>query len=86
MQWGTDVSEDAKIDPDKLKAALKAQQASESATEADDRKRKYNSLSTASMGVTDEEMEAYRLRRARDFDPLTDGKAGVDAGNGFQYV
>ena len=86
MTWGTDVSEDAQIDPEKLRAALKAQTASEAVIEADDRKRKYNSLENASAGVTDEEMEAYRLRKGRDFDPLLGGKSGEDAGNGFKYV
>jgi pre-mRNA-processing factor SLU7 len=37
----------------------------------DDRKRKYNSLNTSSeLDVTEEEMEAYRLRKERGADPM----------------
>ena len=52
----------------------------------DDRKRKYNSLTDPNKGVTDEEMEAYRLRKARMEDPMAQAKAGEVAGNGYDYV
>ena len=48
-----------------------------------DRKRAYNS--TYSDEVTEEEMEAYRLKRARDFDPAAEKGAGAGTA-GYDYV
>ena len=44
--------------------------------ETDERKRKYNV--TATNDVTEEEMEAYRLSKRRDEDPM----AGLGSGTG----
>ncbi|EIE20936.1 hypothetical protein COCSUDRAFT_30554 [Coccomyxa subellipsoidea C-169] len=54
----------------KLKAALKRERAAQAAAvEKDERKRKYNSLAGGEE-VTAEEMEAYRMTRARADDPM----------------
>ena len=82
--WGTDTSSDAVIDAVKVKAAIRRQEEDEAAgLERDDRKRKYNSLAGSSAGVTDEEMEAYRLRKARADDPMAQSGA---AQNGYDFV
>lgn len=75
-----------RIDPEKLQAALKAQEEEEGNVEEDDRKRKFSSLGNAGLGVTDEEMEAYRLRKARADDPVLNKSAGESAGDGYDYV
>ena len=68
--WGTEVSGDVELDEEKLKAALKRQRAAQAAAaEVDDRKRKYNSFAGGEE-VTPEEMEAYRMTRARADDPM----------------
>ncbi|BDA42492.1 Pre-mRNA-splicing factor SLU7 [Coccomyxa sp. Obi] len=68
--WGTEVSGDVELDEEKLKAALKRQRAAQAAAaELDDRKRKYNSFAGGEE-VTPEEMEAYRMTRARADDPM----------------
>lgn len=54
----------------------------EDASERDDRKRKYNSA--VSSEVTEEEMEAYMLKKKRQDDPLF--KAGAAGPGGFDYV
>ncbi len=67
--WGTDVG-DVTLDEEKLKAALKMERAAQAAAvEKDERKRKYNSLAGGEE-VTAEEMEAYRMTRARADDPM----------------
>lgn len=84
--WGTETAQDAIIDQAKVKAAMKRQEEEEAAgLEQDERKRKYNSLSSGA-GVTDEEMEAYRLRKARTDDPMAQHAAGSTAQNGYDYV
>ncbi|KAK9835182.1 hypothetical protein WJX81_004076 [Elliptochloris bilobata] len=68
--WGTDVAEDLGLDDARLAAALRAQEAADAVPlEADERKRAYNSVSGGAE-VTAEEMEAYRLKKARMEDPL----------------
>jgi pre-mRNA-processing factor SLU7 len=57
----------AQVDKEKVKAALKNFDR-EDATK-DERKRKYNSMN-AEVDVTEEEMEAYRLRKERGADPM----------------
>lgn len=107
--WGTDVDPNLKLDDAKLKAAIKAAEAAEREAAAadgggadvgDDRKRKYNSLNGESaVGVTPEEMEAWRLKRSRGDDPMAammakqkaaaaaNGGDGGDAGNGgYDFV
>lgn len=58
----------ASYDQDKLKKALRKEDQSREET-SDDRKRKYNSVSTE-VDVTEEEMEAYRMRKDRGSDPM----------------
>lgn len=82
--WGTEVAADIALDESKLAAALKAQEALQRGdVEVDDRKRKYNSMRDTGE-VTAEEMEAYRLKRARDDDPLEQMKKG--SMNGYELV
>jgi len=59
-----------KLDAKKLEAAVARQKAFEAApVETDDKKRGYNSF--ASTDVTPEDMEAYRMAKANDFnDPM----------------
>ena len=70
--WGTETEEGTELDRDKVKAALKKQARLErEALERDQSKRGYNSLGGAATDeVTAEDMEAYRLKRARADDPL----------------
>ena len=80
--WGTDVPEDLELDQARLAAAVRAQEAADAApAEADERKRGYNSVSGGAE-VTPEEMEAYRLKKARGEDPLAalggSGTGGYD--------
>ena len=87
-QWGGD-ARDVELDKDKLKAAMEAEEAkwTDGANdEDDDRKRKYNV--THSVDVTEEEMEAYRLKRPRAADPMAHVKAGDKAAGtgGYDYV
>ncbi|CAM9812327.1 unnamed protein product, partial [Laminaria digitata] len=65
------------LDEDKLKEALKKQQAflSKGGEEKDDRKRKYNSMTSSD--VTKEDMEAYRLTKANNDDPLANLSSDV---------
>jgi pre-mRNA-processing factor SLU7 len=68
--WGTETAEDVRLDEEKLRAALRKQRAAErERVETDERKRKYNSLAGGEQ-VTAEDMEAYRLTRARADDPM----------------
>ena len=69
--WGTDVGEDVELDKQKLEQALKKlDEREKKQQETDDRKRKYNSLATNEEMPTEEEMEAYRMKKARDEDPM----------------
>lgn len=84
--WGTDVPEDVQLDPEKLKAAIsRHEEAERQLSEQDERKRKYNSLADAD-GVTNEEMEAYRMRKARADDPMELAKQSGGAAGGYDYV
>ena len=56
----------AEIDKEKLKEALKKEEENE---KDDGKKRKYNSMN-ATNDVTEEEMEAYRLKKDRGDDPM----------------
>lgn len=85
--WGTDTASDAVMDQDKVKLAIKRQEEEEAAlADQDDRKRKYNSLAGSGNGVTDEDMEAYRLRKARADDPMARQVASTAGQNGYDYV
>lgn len=69
--WGTDVGEDVELDKEKLEQALKKlDEREKQQQQTDDRKRKYNSLTTDGEMPTEEEMEAYRMKKARDEDPM----------------
>jgi pre-mRNA-processing factor SLU7 len=62
-----DADPNAKVDKDKLKEALKKM---DQTHEADVKKRKYNSMA-AEVDVTQEEMEAYRMKKDRGADPMS---------------
>ena len=82
--WGADVDPDVKLDPAKLKRALAAYEDGGRAQQPlDERKRAYNSLAAdgGDGTVTAEEMEAWRLKRARAEDPLAQAGGG-DGGEG----
>lgn len=81
--WGAEVEPEVKLDPAKLKLALATYEDGNKAQQPpDDRKRTYNSLAGGDDTVTAEEMEAWRLKRARAEDPLSrpEGGAEGDAG------
>lgn len=85
-QWGTEAEEGVELDADKLAEALvKAREAAAVPLEHDERKRKYNSLVADGDEPTAEDMEAYRLTRARQSDPLAQMHAGVKAGGEGGY-
>jgi len=63
----------AEFDKEKLKAALRQEE--EQGLKQDANKRKYNSLNT-DVDVTEEQMEAYRLKKGRSDDPMA--KVGID--------
>lgn len=56
------------LDQDKLKEALKKAEQSKEET-GDDRKRKYHSMN-AEVNLTEEDMEAYRLKKEQKSDPM----------------
>jgi len=56
-------------DPKKVQDALKKVEKEDSSKADDDRKRKYHSMN-AQVDVTEEEMEAYRMRKERRDDPM----------------
>ncbi len=65
------MGEDVELDKQRLEEALrKLDERDKKQTEVDDRKRKYNSLQTDGEMPTEEEMEAYRMKKARDEDPM----------------
>ena len=59
----------AKVDQKRVKELLEKMDKEEDAESKDLRKRKYNSLKT-DVDVTEEEMEAYRVRKERGNDPM----------------
>ena len=63
----------ASFDKEKLKAAMLQEE--EHSTKRDENKRKYNSLGSE-VDVTEEQMEAYRLKKGRSDDPMA--KLGTD--------
>ena len=65
------MGEDVELDKQRLEEALrKLDERDKKQIEVDDRKRKYNSLQTDGEMPTEEEMEAYRMKKARDEDPM----------------
>ena len=80
--WGGDKDESVGLDETKLKEAIRKAAMEEDNTEADDRKRSFNSMHF-NTDVTPEEMEAYKLKKSRGIDdPLdiesTKGTDGYD--------
>ena len=76
--YGSAVDQHKEFDKDKLQAAMKRQQQQEeeAAAAMKGNKRKYNSLA-ADVNVTEEDMEAYRLRKGRGLDdPMGANLAG----------
>mmetsp|Transcript_11443 Transcript_11443/g.20312 ORF Transcript_11443/g.20312 Transcript_11443/m.20312 type:complete len:692 (-) Transcript_11443:205-2280(-) len=68
--YGEAVDQHKEFDKEKLQAAMKRQEEQEIGAKGEKNKRKYNSLS-AEVDVTEEDMEAYRLRKGRGTeDPL----------------
>jgi pre-mRNA-processing factor SLU7 len=67
-----DADPNAEVDKDKLKEALKKM---DDQSHQDVKKRKYNSMA-AEVDVTQEEMEAYRMKKDRGADPM--GKISSD--------
>lgn len=57
------------LDREKLQAALQKEEELNKTHTADERKRSYNSLKSSN-DVTEEEMEAYRLKKSRTDDPM----------------
>lgn len=80
------MAEDLQLDKQKLEAALRRQKELDGQNlEADDRKRKYNSLADGG-GVTEEEMEAYRMTKARENDPILRAMQSGGQEQGYDYV
>ncbi|KMT12813.1 hypothetical protein BVRB_4g089060 [Beta vulgaris subsp. vulgaris] len=67
--WGAEVPEDLVLDEKKLAESLNKEN-SRKKEEKDDRKRKYNV--SYDDNVTQEEMEAYRMKRVHHDDPMKD--------------
>eukprot|EP00976_Prorocentrum_cordatum_P111184 1195325-Prorocentrum_minimum.AAC.4 len=80
VQWGTDVPEGIQLDKEKLAEAIRKEEEREKGgEETNERKRGYNVTYTSE--VTEEEMEAYRLKKKRGEDPMAElggGTAGYD--------
>ena len=78
--WGGDVAEDVQLDPAKLMDALKREEARDRGEGCEDggdeRKRGYNV--SHDVDVTEEDMEAYRMKRQRKDDPMAAPDAGTD--------
>lgn len=63
------MAENIELDPKKLKEAIEKEELrSTNEAQLDDRKREYNV--SHDIDVTEEEMEAYRLKKRRTEDPL----------------
>jgi len=74
--WGSETA-DVELDDEKIKAALKKLDRQEKeAMEKEGSKDKFNSLAGGE-DVTPEEMEAWRMKRARGDDPVAAGTAGT---------
>jgi len=69
------------FDKKKLKEALKKEDRRQEEDDVDERKRKYNSM--GSVDVTEEEMEAYMLKKQRGDDPMAKVGGGV---GGYDFV
>ncbi|GMH33989.1 hypothetical protein BSKO_01823 [Bryopsis sp. KO-2023] len=82
--WGGGDTE-ASLDRSKVEAALKKMEADERNAESDERKRSYHSISANKCDVTKEEMEAYRIKKARTDDPMAAIEKGK-ATKGYEYV
>jgi hypothetical protein len=74
---GAEAPEDLQLDQKKLRAAIKRQEALLAGEVADDRKRGFNSLGADKLEVTEEDMEAYRLKKARADDPMAAPGSGT---------
>jgi hypothetical protein len=76
------------LDKDKLAAAVERQRrASKAAVETDERKRKFNSLGAAAEeDVTEEDMEAFRVVKARGDDPMAAPRRGAAAAGGYDLL
>mmetsp|Transcript_2999 Transcript_2999/g.5896 ORF Transcript_2999/g.5896 Transcript_2999/m.5896 type:complete len:553 (+) Transcript_2999:206-1864(+) len=84
VTWGTEVAENIELDPKKLKEAIEKEELrSTNEAQLDDRKREYNV--SHDIDVTEEEMEAYRLKKRRTEDPLMN-VAGVSGTSGYDLV
>jgi pre-mRNA-processing factor SLU7 len=77
---GDEVPVDEAAKRQKVEAAQRAQSAEDAAFESDDRRRQYNSAK-GHHDATEEEVEAYRLRKQSSDDPMVN-LLGRDAGEG----
>lgn len=85
--WGTDAPE-RELDPKKVDEAMrKLEERERAAAEGDKSKRKYHSMDAASgEHVTEEEMEAYRLRKSRGEDPMAAAAKAGGAIDGYDLL
>jgi pre-mRNA-processing factor SLU7 len=65
-----EANQHADLDKAKVRAALRKAAEEDANNGGDDKKRKYNSISADGIDVTEEEMEAFRLRKERSDDPM----------------
>lgn len=66
-----DTEKETKDSEKRFKAALKAEEKRKKEIIGDDRKRSYNSFKADSNEITEEEMEAYHLKKVRREDPMS---------------
>ena len=85
--WGTEMGEDVELDEEKVKEALRKLDERDKQVVTDERKRKYNSFQDQGDNPTEEEMEAYRLKKSRDADPMAQITAlKAAAGTNYDFV
>ncbi|GBF97112.1 pre-mRNA-splicing factor [Raphidocelis subcapitata] len=86
--WGEDAKAELQLDKDRLAAALERQRReTKAAAETDERKRKFNSLAAeGEEGVTEEDMEAFRMVKARGDDPMAAARRGEAAAGGYDLL
>lgn len=81
------MGEDVELDQDKVQEALRKLDERNKQIETDERKRKYNSFQDNGDNPTEEEMEAYRLKKARGDDPMAQITAlKAQAGTSYDFV
>jgi len=66
------LEKEAKEKEERFKRALATEELRKGHVEKDERKRQYNSLGKDDYNVTEEDLEAYNLKRFRSEDPMKD--------------